>query len=98
MKKFILSSVVSTLLLGFTAIQAQTTITQWNFNSNPPDASTSSGSSTPSTGSGTSSVIGGVTPSFASGTSNGGSSDPATADNTGYGLVTFPASGAGNKT
>jgi len=98
MKKFILSSVVSTLLLGFTAIQAQTTITQWNFNSNPPDASTSSGSSTPSTGSGSSSTIGGVTSSFASGTSNGGSSDPATTDNTGYGLTNFPASGAGNKT
>jgi hypothetical protein len=98
MKKFILSSVVSTLLLGFTAIQAQTTITQWNFNSNPPDALTTTGSSTPSTGSGSSSTIGGVTSSFASGTSNGGSSDPATTDNTGYGLTTFPASGAGNKT
>ena len=99
MKYIILSSAVFTLLFGFTAIQAQTTITQWNFNSNPPDASTSTGSSTPSTGSGTSSVIGGVTPSFASGSSNGGSSDPApVTDNSGYGLTTFPASGVGNKT
>jgi hypothetical protein len=86
------------ILLAHISVQAQTNISQWNFNSNPVDASTSTGSSTPSIGSGTSSVIGGVAASFASGASNGGSSDPATTDNTGYSLTTFPASGAGNKT
>jgi hypothetical protein len=86
------------IILAYVNLQAQINISQWNFNSNPADASTSTGSSTPSVGSGISSVIGGVAASFASGTSNGGSSDPATTDNTGYGLTTFPASGVGDKT
>lgn len=71
------------------------TITQWNFNSNPTDASTSTGSSVPSTGTGIFSTVGGVTnPSFNSGA---GSSDLGT-DNTGYQTTTYPAAGAGNKT
>lgn len=78
--------------------QAQTTITQWNFNSVPPDASTSTGSMVPSVGSGTVAAAGGTATSFASGSSNGGSSDPATVDNTGLGVTTFPAQGTANKT
>ncbi|RQO31433.1 hypothetical protein DBR32_05585 [Taibaiella sp. KBW10] len=77
---------------------AQTTITQWNFNSVPPDASSTTGSMASSLGVGTITAVGGTISSFASGTSNGGSSDPATTDNTGLGLSTFPAQGTANKT
>lgn len=79
-------------------LQAQTVITQWNFNSVPPDASNSTGSSIPSTGAGTLATVGGVTGSFSTGTNNGGSSDPAAADNTGYQTTNYPAQGTGNKT
>lgn len=79
-------------------LYAQTTITRWNFNSNPADASATTGSSTPSTGSGTLTTIGGLSQTFASGTSGTGSSDPATTDNTGYNLSTWPAQGTGSKT
>ncbi|MCU0321909.1 MAG: hypothetical protein MUE72_05790 [Chitinophagaceae bacterium] len=97
-KKFthLLLSIV--LLVVGNNLTAQTTITQWNFNSNPPDASTSTGSTNASTGAGTITNIGGTVTSFASGTSNGGSSDPATTDNTGLGLTTWPAQGTNNKT
>ncbi len=78
--------------------QAQTTITQWNFNSVPPDAASSTGSMLPSVGTGTVAAVGGTTTSFASGTSNGGSTDPATSDNTGLGVTSFPAQGTANKT
>ncbi len=80
-------------------VQAQTTITQWNFNSNQPDASTATGSTVASTGAGTIETIGGVAATFASGSSNGGSSDPAPAtDNSGWGITTWPAQGTANKT
>lgn len=77
---------------------AQTTVTQWDFNSNPPDASNSTGSTSPSTGAGAISAIGGVSVSFGSGTSNGGSSDPAAADNTGWAVTGFPSVSTGDKT
>lgn len=77
---------------------AQTVITQWNFNSVPPDASTGTGSTMPSIGMGTVTNIGGTTTTFASGASNGGSSDPATVDNTGWNLTNFPAASVANST
>src|SRR6218665_2545884 len=89
------------VLLAALSVQstgAQTVITRWNFNSNPADASSSTGSTAPSTGSGTLTVIGGLVQSFPSGTSGNGSTDPATTDNTGLGLSTWPAQGTGNKT
>jgi hypothetical protein len=79
------------------SLSAQTIITRWNFNSNPADASSSTGSTNPATGSGNLVSIGGVTPTFASGTSGNGSSDPAT-DNTGLNLTGWPAQGTANKT
>lgn len=71
-------------------------ITQWNFNSVLADSSTSTGSLIPSIGSGVVSALN-VTPSFASGSSNGGSSDPITVDNTGMGTTGYAAQGAENK-
>lgn len=94
----------STLLLSalFIVVQvsiAQSVITQWNFNSSPPDADLTTGSSSPSTGAGTLTVIGGLTASFASGAASGGSSDPApSADNSGRHLTAFPAQATGDKT
>ncbi len=97
LKKFTKCLCLALPLMAGTAM-AQSTITQWNFNSVPPDASTSTGSTTASVGSGNIMTVGGLTPSFASGTSSGGSSDPATTDNTGYGMTGWPNQGTGNKT
>lgn len=100
MNKFFTQSVLLASLgcLFVNAAQGQTTITQWNFNSVPPDAASSTGSMLPSVGTGTVAAVGGTVTSFASGTSNGGSTDPATSDNTGLGVTTFPAQGTANKT
>lgn len=84
------------LLATASAATSAATITQWNFNSATPDNATSTGLNTPSIGSGTLSLIGGVTsPSFNSGV---GSSDPAASDNSGFQTTTYAAQGAGNKT
>jgi hypothetical protein len=75
-------------------------LTQWNFNSAPPDGSASTGTTTPSVGAGSASALGGVTVSFASGDSNGGSSDPTTGSPTndsGWQTSTYPAQGTGDK-
>jgi PEP-CTERM motif len=73
-------------------------VTQWNFNSVVPDTSTTTGSTVASIGAGTVSAIGGTSASFASGSANGGSSDPVTVDDTGWGITTFPSQGNGPKT
>jgi endonuclease/exonuclease/phosphatase family metal-dependent hydrolase len=74
---------------------APSVIAQWNFNSTSPDTNTATGSTTPSAGSGTASVVGGVSPAFFSGSTI----DPANSgtDNSGWSAVTFPAQGSGNK-
>jgi len=71
-----------------------TTITQWNFNSNPADGSSSTGSTSPSVGTGSVSLIGGTTSTFASGSP----SDPAATDNTGYNLTSWAAQSTGSGT
>ncbi|MBL0870135.1 MAG: PEP-CTERM sorting domain-containing protein [Phycisphaerales bacterium] len=75
---------------------------QWNFNSNPADGSSSTGSLLASAGdnaaSASLSLLGGLTSTFASGTSNGGSSDPALTDNTGLNTTNFAAQGTGSGT
>lgn len=73
------------------------TLAQWSFNSNPADGSTSTGSLTVSSGAGSLSAIGGVTLAFGSGASNGGSSDPATIDDTGLQTSGYATQGAANK-
>ncbi|HEV2696198.1 MAG TPA: immunoglobulin domain-containing protein [Verrucomicrobiae bacterium] len=71
-------------------------IAQWNFNSAPADGSLSTGSTLPSTGSGTASLIGGATATFATGDTT---FDPAgSTDNTGWNTATYPAQGTANKT
>lgn len=70
-------------------------IAQWNFNSVPADGSTTTGSTAPSTGTGTATLIGGTTATFAGGDSI---ADPAATDNTGWNTATYPSQGTGNKT
>lgn len=89
--------VIAAALLAAGSANADT-ITQWNFNSNPGDASTTTGSLVASIGTGTVSILGGVTQTFASGSSNGGSSDPVTVDDTGLSTLTYAAQGTRNKT
>jgi predicted extracellular nuclease len=80
------------MLLSLLALSSQAaTITQWTFDSNPPDVSTATGTETPAVGSGTFSLIGGVTATYATG--NGGG-----ADNSGRNTTTYPAQGTGDKT
>ncbi|MBC7939639.1 MAG: PEP-CTERM sorting domain-containing protein [Chitinophagaceae bacterium] len=88
---------VASLTLIAASSQAQI-ITQWNFNSPTPDASTGTGSVLPSIGVGTAALTGGTTATFASGDANGGSTDPAVGDDSGWNLTNFPAANAANKT
>jgi hypothetical protein len=70
-------------------------IAQWNFNSTAPDGLTTTGTTIPSIGVGTASLVGGTTATFASG---GGSTDPALTDDTGWNTTTYATQGTGNKT
>lgn len=71
-------------------------IAQWNFNSAPPDGSTTTGTTSPSVGSGTATLVGGSTATFATGDTT---LDPAgSTDNSGWNTATYPAQGTGNKT
>lgn len=90
MKKLIMASLLSLV----TAVSAQADIiTQWNFNGiTPGDISTA----TPSTGSGSLSLLGGVTHPN-SGSSGAGSSDTA-ATNLAFQTTTYAAQGSGNLT
>ena len=69
-------------------------IAQWDFNSNPADGSTTTGTTAPSAGTGTASLIGGTSQTFATGSST----DPASTDNTSWNTSTYPAANANNKT
>jgi hypothetical protein len=70
-------------------------IAQWNFNSVPPDGSPTTGTTAPSVGSGTASLIGGVTGGFSMGSTN----DPASStDDSGWQTSNYPAAGTGDKT
>lgn len=87
------------LLLAASGVSANAnTVTQWNFNSATADAATSTGTITPAIGTGSATLIGGTTSTFASGDASGGSSDPATGDDSGWNITTFAAATAGNKT
>src|SRR2546426_3722553 len=70
-------------------------ITQWTFDSVPPDSSTSTGTNRPSFGNGTTSLIGGVTAKWAAGSTN----DPASStDDSAWNTSHYPGQGIGNKT
>ncbi len=67
------------------------TITQWTFDSVPPDGSTNTGTEIPFAGTGTFSLVGGATATYATG--NGGGTD-----NSGRNTSNYPAQGTGDKT
>ena len=71
-------------------------IAQWNFNSVPPDAATGTGTTNPSTGSGTASVVGGLTTVGQYFT--GGGADSTASDNSAWSPGAYPASTSNNKT
>jgi hypothetical protein len=73
-------------------------LTQWNFNSPVPDGNLATGTLAPSIGSGTASLVGGTTATFASGVAGGGSTDPAPSDNSGWNVTAFAAQGSGDLT
>ena len=94
-----LFAIVTLLTAGLAGASAQT-ISLWNFNSNPADGSTATGTTTPALGLGTASLIGGVTGTFGSGDANGGSTDPLTGsptDDSGWQTTGYAAATGANK-
>lgn len=85
------------LAVSVSATAQANVLTQWNFNSSTPDNNTGTGTTHPSVGTGVASLLNGVTGSFASGTVNLGSSDPAGSDNSGWQTTGYAAQGQGNK-
>src|SRR5258705_8105210 len=70
-------------------------ISQWSFNSDPPDGDPGSGTLIPSFGYGTISFLNGITNNFSDGSSN----DPAPiADDSAISTSRYPAQGTNNKT
>jgi endonuclease/exonuclease/phosphatase family metal-dependent hydrolase len=91
-----ITSAAATLTVLFTN---PTVFAQWNFNSIPPDGNTTSGTTTPSLGSGTASMVGGVTANGTGFAGGDGSLDPAgSTDNSGWNTTTYAAQATGNKT
>jgi len=89
-------SVTSAVAVLTVASGASGVIAQWNFNSAVPDANTATGTTSTSAGSGTASLVGGATATYATGDT---ALDPAgSTDNSGWNTANYPAQGAGNKT
>jgi predicted extracellular nuclease len=74
---------------------AAAVITRWDFNSNPSDASSATGTTAPVVGSGTAALVGGTTATFAGGI---GSTDSVVNDNSAWNVSAFPAQNTGNET
>lgn len=89
MKKILLST-----FLGFAAGAFSQTAAFWDFNSNPGDANTATGSALPATGTGSVSLLGGVTQTYAAGNTN----DANTADNSAFQTTGYPSQGNGSMT
>lgn len=93
----LLFATFASLLVAPPRALAASTLVQWNFNSTTPDANTGTGVTTPASGSG-SAALSGTTATFASGDANGGSSDPAVGDDSGWNISGFAAQGTANET
>lgn len=76
---------------GPPAAFGQGVVTQWTFNGASPTL-------TPNIGSGTAATVGGTTPAFAGGLTNGGSTDRTSTSNMEWSATTFPDLGAGSGT
>lgn len=88
-------TILSAAFIGLATFgMAQSNVIFWDFNSPTDDASTATGVTTPVSGTGTISNIGGVTNTFATGNNN----DPNATDNSGYQSTGYPAQGTTPKT
>lgn len=84
------------------SVASAAVVTQWNFNSATNDGTASTGTTLPFIGTGTASLVGGVTsPGFSAGGTTGvspaSSSDTNLTDNSGWQTTTYPAQGTANK-
>src|SRR5678815_3726221 len=79
-----LIGLLGTMALAMELSAATTTIGRWNFNSAPPDSSVSTGSTAPSVGTGTASLVGGATGQFAAGSGGDPGSDNSAWNTAGY--------------
>ena len=95
MKKTILPILIATLSLVNLNSANAAIIAGWDFNSTIPDALTTTGTTSPSVGAGTITLVGGTTAIFATGSTADTST---TTDNSRYSVVGFPALATGNKT
>jgi hypothetical protein len=84
---------VACLILGSVNKSDADVITGWNFNSVVPDAAPATGTTAASVGTGTASLIGGTTATFATGAGTIGSPD-----NSGWNVTTWAAQGTGSGT
>jgi hypothetical protein len=94
MKKVFLLNVVAVTLLALLRNAQASTIAQWNFNSPTPDGSPTTGTTAPSAGSGTASLVGTTTATFAMGDLI---NDPAATDNSGWSTAGYPAATSPNR-
>lgn len=89
-------TLLSLLALSAFAVSASAAdiIAQWNFNSNPPDAAAGTGTNTPSLGSGSAALVGGVSQSYVAGsTVDAGAGN----DNSAWSTSAYPSQGTRNK-
>lgn len=86
-------AVVACAFAALPSVVSAQLISQWNFNSVVTDASATTGSALASTGSGTASVVGSVSASFAA-----GSLRDAVPDNSAWSLAGWPAQGTASGT
>lgn len=94
-----MKTTLSLLALAAMAASSQAAIiTLWDFNSQPSDANTGTGTLSPKVGAGTAALLGGATSTFASGNSGTGSTDPEVADDAAWNLSTWAAQGTGSGT
>ncbi len=91
MKKYLFSFLIISSNYAFLA---QSNVATWDFNSNPSDANTATGTTTATSGTAGISLIGGTTSTFAAGYL----ADPNLTDNSGLNLSTWPAQGTNPKT
>ena len=87
------TSIIGVALLSPALVVQAEIVAQWNFNSRPPDGSTSTGALSPSVGLGTAIPIGGITSSF----SSGSAADPEP-DNTAWHTTSYPGAATNNRT
>ena len=90
------SNQFSTVTSDIALLKVAQPIAQWNFNSQVADTNTGTGSIIASFGSGTATLVGGITATFAAGvTSDSANAD---GDNSAWNTSTYPAQGTSNKT